>query len=77
MEDLITFVIRSIVDSPDDVSVSLEENGDVVRYNLSVAQDDIGQVIGRRGRTVRAMRTLVRAAAARTGQTVEFEIVEE
>lgn len=77
MEDLITFVIRSIVDSPDDVSVSLEENGDVLRYNLSVAQDDIGQVIGRRGRTVRAMRTLVRAAAARTGQTVEFEIVEE
>ena len=40
------------------------------------AQDDVGKVIGRRGRTVRAMRTLVKAAAARTGQKVEFEVVD-
>jgi len=76
MEDLINFVARAIVASPDDVSVSIEENEGVQRYNLAVAQDDLGKVIGRRGRTVRAMRTLVRAAAARTGQKVEFEIVE-
>jgi predicted RNA-binding protein YlqC (UPF0109 family) len=76
MEDLITLVAQAIVESPDEVSVSSEENGDVQRYNLTVAQDDVGQVIGRRGRTVRAMRTLVKAAAARTGQKVEFEVVD-
>ena len=76
MEDLITLVAQAIVESPDDVSVSAEENGDVQRYNLTVAQDDVGKVIGRRGRTVRAMRTLVKAAAARTGQKVEFEVVD-
>ena len=76
MEDLITLVAQAIVESPDDVSVSSEENGDVQRYNLTVAQDDVGKVIGSRGRTVRAMRTLVKAAAARTGQKVEFEVVD-
>ena len=58
------------------MSVSTDEAGDVRCYNLKVAQDDVGKVIGRRGRTVRAMRTLVKAAAARTGQKVEFEVVE-
>ncbi len=79
MEELITYVARSLVDHPDDVSVAMrqgenEDSADV--YELTVAQADLGRVIGRHGRTARALRAVVRAAAAKTGRNAQLDIVE-
>ncbi len=70
MKDLIEFIVRTLVDHPDEVEV-LE--GDAGRLELHVADGDLGKVIGRRGKTARAMRTLLRIAAGE-GRGVELEI---
>ncbi|MFT7579983.1 MAG: putative RNA-binding protein YlqC (UPF0109 family) [Myxococcota bacterium] len=76
MEALVEYLGKSLVSHPDDVSVSLKESdrGDV--HELSVNSDDLGQVIGRQGRTARAIRAVSRAAGSREGIRVQVEIVE-
>ena len=61
---------------PDAVVVDEVQNGSTVRLRLSVAPEDVGKVIGKGGRTVRAIRDVVRAAATREGVSVTVEIVE-
>ncbi len=61
---------------PDAVVVDEVQNGSIVRLRLSVAPEDVGKVIGKGGRTVRAIRDVVRAAATREGVSVTVEIVE-
>jgi predicted RNA-binding protein YlqC (UPF0109 family) len=72
MRDLIYFVAKAIVDNPDEVEVREVNRGR--RLELMVADDDLGRIIGRRGRTAQAMRTLLRAAARSRGP-VDLEIV--
>jgi hypothetical protein len=69
-------VARSIVDDPEGVAVDVGETRNGVRLSLRVAQGDMGRIIGRRGRTAQALRTLVRAAAARDGQEASVDIVD-
>jgi predicted RNA-binding protein YlqC (UPF0109 family) len=69
-------VARSIVDDPDGVTIEVGETRSGVRLSLHVAQGDMGRIIGRRGRTAQALRTLVRAAAARDGQEASVDIVD-
>ncbi len=79
MEELITYVARSLVENPDSVSVAThvgEDTNDMDVYELTVAQGDLGRVIGRHGRTARALRAVVRAAAVKTGRKAQLEIVE-
>ena len=77
MRDLIEFLARALVDNPDDVSVeSFEEDDGTVVYELRVAEDDVGKVIGRSGRTVNALRTVVRAASVREGRRVLVDVVD-
>ena len=64
---VLEYVVRHIVDDPDAIRVEVEERRRGIELHLSVAPDDMGKVIGRRGRVVQAMRTVVRAAAARDG----------
>lgn len=76
MKELVEYMARSLVDKPEEVSV-LEldgEQGTVVE--LRVAKDDLGKVIGKRGRTARAMRAIVVAAAIRANKRVLLEIAE-
>lgn len=75
--DVLTYIAKSLVDHPDDVSVRQvdEEDGDVV-LELRVHPDDMGKVIGKRGRTAKAIRTMVKAAATREGTSATVEIVE-
>ena len=75
MEDLLEFVARSLVDSPDAVRVTRSERDGAVLLELHVAEDDLGKVIGRHGRIARALRTVVRASGAKTGERVLLEIV--
>ena len=75
--DLLEYLARRLVDDPDAVQIERAEREDgVVVLRLSVAPDDVGKVIGRQGRIARALRTLVRASAARSRERVTVEIVE-
>ena len=74
---LIEQVVRTIVDFPDQVSVEAEqEHGETVFY-LAVAPKDIGKVIGKQGKTARALRSLLDAAAGKLNQRCQLEILEE
>jgi len=76
VEELLAWIARGLVDEPDAVRVERVEEVDAVVLRLSVAPDDVGKVIGRQGRIARALRTVVRASAARRDQRVFLEIVE-
>lgn len=75
-EDL-TAVVREIVDAPDAVDVDVLEGSDSTLLELRVADDDLGKVIGRQGRIVRALRTLLKARSETDGRTYELEIIED
>ena len=77
MKEVLEYVARAIVDEPDAVEVTEVEGERSVILQLRVAQDDMGKVIGKRGRTVRAIRSLVRAAGSREGVNPLVEIVED
>ncbi len=74
MKELIEYIAKSIVDSPDDVVVTEEEDEQGITLKLQVADDDKGRVIGKQGRIAEAMRTLVRVKAAKAGTRVILEI---
>lgn len=63
MKELIEFLAKSLVDEPDSVQVTEHEQGNTTRLELRVAQPDLGKVIGRQGRTARALRTVLAAAS--------------
>jgi predicted RNA-binding protein YlqC (UPF0109 family) len=74
VKDLVEFMARSLVDSPDAVQVEEEDDGYQVVYHLFVADDDMGKVIGKQGRIANAMRQLLKVASARTDTRVRLEI---
>ena len=76
MKELILVLARSLVDDPSQVSVeeTADDRGEVV-YEIKVAPDDMGKIIGRQGRVIKAVRTVVKAAAIRTGKRVSVEVV--
>jgi predicted RNA-binding protein YlqC (UPF0109 family) len=77
VNDLVEFLARALVDDPDAVTVeSFEEDDGTVVYEITVAEDDVGKVIGRSGRTVNAVRAVVRAAAVRDGRRVLVDVVD-
>ncbi|MDP3481247.1 MAG: KH domain-containing protein [Desulfoprunum sp.] len=76
MEELIAFIARSLVDQPDAVRVSRTEEDDAVIIELAVAADDLGKVIGKQGRTARAMRSLLATLATKENKRSRLEIVE-
>ena len=75
MKDFIEFIVKALVDQPDQVSVKEVLGSRTTVYELRVGQGDLGKVIGKQGRVANAMRTLLRAAAARQGRRVTLEIV--
>ena len=76
MKALIENIAKALVDDPDAVSVREVEGDQATVLELTVASEDLGKVIGRQGRTVRAMRTLLGAASIRTGRRTMLEILE-
>ncbi len=77
MKDLLEYLARGLVEHPDSVRVNEVDEGDgVTVLELSVADDDYGNVIGRGGRTASAMRTIIKAAAARHKRRVLLDIVD-
>ena len=76
MAELLAYLARELVDDPGAVRVETEERDDALVLILHVAPDDVGKVIGRQGRIARALRTIVRASAARDDRRVMLEIME-
>jgi uncharacterized protein len=76
MAELLAYLARELVDDPEAVRVDTEERDGALVLVLHVAEGDLGKVIGRGGRIVRALRTVMRATAVREGQRVLVEIAE-
>ena len=77
MEELLAFIARGLVDEPGAVKVeSFEEDDGATVFELTVADDDVGKIIGRHGRTVNALRTVMRACATRQGRRVLVDVVD-
>jgi len=75
MKELVELIARSLVDNPDEVQVIETENDKSVLLELRVAPDDMGKVIGKQGKIAKSIRTLTKAAAAKTGKRVAVEIM--
>jgi uncharacterized protein len=76
LKELIEFMARALVDNPDQVDVSEIEGEQTSVIELRVAKEDLGKVIGKQGRTARAMRTLLSAASAKIRKRSVLEIIE-
>jgi predicted RNA-binding protein YlqC (UPF0109 family) len=75
MKELVEFIARAIVNSPDQVVVTEETSEEGLTLKLQVADEDKGRVIGKQGRIAQAMRTLLRVKAAKEGTRVNLEII--
>ena len=75
MKELLEFIARNLVDEPDAVRVTEEQEGGTTFLRLEVDPDDVGKVIGRGGRVARGIRAVMRAAALRAGTNVNVEIL--
>jgi uncharacterized protein len=76
MKDLIEYIAKALVDNPDDVSVTELEGKQTSVIELRVAKEDLGKVIGKQGRTARAMRTILGAASTKVKKRSVLEILE-
>lgn len=76
MKELIKYIAQSLVDSPEQVEVSEVEGNQTSVLELKVAKEDLGKVIGKQGRTARAMRTVLSAASAKIKKRTVLEILE-
>lgn len=76
MKELVEFIARSLVDHPERVTVDQTEREEAVVIELRVAAEDMGRVIGKQGRIAKAIRTIVKASAAKQDKRVTVEIIE-
>ena len=74
LKDLLLFLARSLVDNPDKVNVTENDNGQSVIYKLSVADEDMGKVIGKQGRNAQAIRLIMKAAASKENKKVIVDV---
>lgn len=77
MKEFIDYIVRALVDNPDQVEVAEVEGTRTTVYELRVAQGDLGKVIGKGGQTARSIRTLLSAISARQGKRAVLEILED
>jgi predicted RNA-binding protein YlqC (UPF0109 family) len=76
VKDLIEFMVKELVDNPEQISVTEISGDKKTRYELRVAHEDLGKVIGKRGRTAGALRTILNAVSTKQGNPAELEIIE-
>lgn len=76
IKELIERIIQAIVDNPGEVSVNVIEGGQTTVFELTVAKDDVGKVIGKQGRNVQAIRTILSAVSAKLKKRMVLELIE-
>jgi predicted RNA-binding protein YlqC (UPF0109 family) len=74
-EGLVRYLVESLVDSPESVEISVAETGQSVTYQIKLDPADVGKVIGRGGRIIKAIRTLARAAGSTEDRSVEVDVL--
>ena len=77
MEEFVAYIIKNLVSVPEGVNVSSHQDGDRLKIEIRVDQEDVGKIIGRKGNTINALRTIVRTVATRLGQRVQVELIQE
>ena len=75
MKDLVEYLVRALVDNPDEAVIVETAGASVIIIEITVAKDDIGKIIGKEGRIANAIRTVVKAAAAKLNKKVTVEIM--
>lgn len=75
MKELLEYIATSLVDDPSKVSVNERHEGGLVVFELSVATNDVGRIIGKHGRVANAIRSLLKVAAAKEGKRVQLDII--
>ena len=77
MKDLVEYLAKALVDRPGEVRVDeFEEDDGTIVFEVEVAEDEVGKVIGRNGRTINALRTVIRASAVRENRRVLVDVVD-
>lgn len=76
MKEFIEYLVKNLVDHPDNVIVNCSESEKGLMIQLRVAQEDIGKVVGRKGQTIQALRTIVLSVCARLGHRVQLELID-
>ncbi|MBI4810150.1 MAG: KH domain-containing protein [Ignavibacteriales bacterium] len=76
MKEFVEYIAKQLVDQPDNVLIEEETKNDKIILKLRVSQPDIGKIIGKRGRTAFALRTLVTAVGKKLGKKVSLEVVD-
>ncbi len=76
MRELVVFIVKALVDKPDDVQVDEVDRDGLIVEELRVAKEDLGKVIGKQGRTAQAIRTLLTASASKMDKKARLEIIE-
>jgi uncharacterized protein len=74
-DKLVRFLVTSLVDNPDKVSIEVKHEGSTTTYQVTLDPEDVGKVIGRQGRVIKAIRTLVRAAGSVDDTHVDVEVI--
>lgn len=77
MLDLIKYIVGTFAEKPEDCEYVVEEKGNTVNVTVVLGEDDMGKVIGRQGKIAKAMRTLVKAASAKSGKRYNIDIKEK
>ncbi len=75
MKQLVEYIVKELVDKPDEVKINETQGESIVILEISVASEDVGKVIGKEGRIANAIRTVVKAAASKQGKKVTVEIL--
>ena len=75
LKETVEYIVRELVDTPDEVNVTELPGEDAITYEVRVAPDDLGKVIGKQGRIANALRTIIKAVAMKNKQKVYVEIV--
>jgi predicted RNA-binding protein YlqC (UPF0109 family) len=76
MKEFLEYVVKHLIENPDKMSIEIEEKDDKVVFRLRVDDSDLGKVIGRRGRTIQALRTLLSALSAKERKRAIIEVIE-
>ena len=77
MKDVLEVVIKNLVDSPDDVSINEKTNAKGICYEVKVAKDDMGKVIGKQGKMASAIRTLMKSLALKEHKRISVEFLDK